>query len=727
MDAFPRHTGPCMSRHTLYAPCPRGLEAALVDELRALGAAEVRPGSAGVAFGADLEGAYRVCLWSRLASRVLLQLARFPAPDPDALYAAARALPWHQQLGPDQTLAVDCSGSAPWLRDSRFGALKLKDAVVDAVRDHYGERPSVDARRPDLRVALHLARGRATVSLDLAGDSLHRRGYRLEGARAPLKENLAAGILVLAGWPEVAARGGALFDPMCGSGTLLIEAALLAGDIAPGLDRDYFGFFGWLGHDGGLWARLLAEAEGRRAAGLARIPPIFGRDADGRAVAAARENIERAGLSGRITVEKGELTSAGLPPGLPPGLLVSNLPYGERIGEVQALTPLYRALGRQLARHYDVWAAALFVADTPLAQALGLKADASHPLYNGALRCRLLAFRHPAEAVDAQRLAGMEMFANRLRKNLKQLGRWARREGVECYRLYDADMPEYAVAVDLYTEADSGRRWAHVQEYAPPKSIDPDKAAQRLQDALVAVAEVLEVPESSVILKVRQRARGGSQYGRMDEARLELVVREGPARLRVNLSDYLDTGLFLDHRITRRMVAELARGRRFLNLFCYTGAATVQAALAGAMTTTSVDLSATYLDWARANLELNGLQAGAEHRFIKVDCVEWLAQTRERFGVIFLDPPTFSNSKAMAADFDVQRDHVRLIRACLRLLDEDGVLLFSNNRRDFRLDRDGLGDLEIEEISRATLPEDFKRNPKIHHCWVIRTRMKAEG
>ena len=719
-----------MPTFDLFATAPRGLEKTLADELRRLGAGAARPRRAGVAFRGDLMLAYRACLWSRVASRILLPLARFPAPTPEALYEGVHAIDWRRHLAAGGTLAVDGTGAAPWLRDSRFGVLKVKDAIVDRLRADTGQRPDVDTECPDLRVNLHLSRGPvAQIALDLSGDSLHRRGYRQRGARAPLKENLAAGLLFLAGWPGVVARGGGLVDPMCGSGTLLIEAAWMAADIAPGLQRDYWGFLGWNQHDDGLWRRLLEEAEQRREQGLEGLPPLRGYDVDARTVETARVNVRRAGLTGRVEVAERAIQVCRPESLDAPGLVMVNPPYGERLQGKREAARLYADLGTALGRCWPGWRAAVLSSDPRHSQRLGLVADRSPRFHNGALECRLLcidevpAGRGQALPEADTQGAGARMFANRLRKNLKHLGRWARRQGVSCYRLYDADLPEYAVAIDLYAETATGRVWAHVQEYAPPAGVDGASADRRLAEVMAVVPEVLEIPRQQVVLKIRERGKGGSRYGRLARVGEEIEVEEDGLRFLVNLTDYLDTGLFLDHRLTRRLVREAARDRRFLNLFAYTGSATVHAAAGGARATTSVDMSATYLDWARRNMARNGFD-GAEHRYEREDCLAWLETAARRggprFDLIFLDPPSFSNSRRMRQDFDVQRDHVRLIELAGRLLDEGGVLFFSNNLRRFRLDREALSGWRIEDLNRKTLPEDFRRNPRIHHAWRLR-------
>ncbi len=314
------------------------------------------------------------------------------------------------------------------------------------------------------------------------------------------------------------------------------------------------------------------------------------------------------------------------------------------------------------------------------------------------------------------------MFANRLNKNLKHLSRWLKREHIHCYRLYDADMPEYAIAVDVYEGSDYAKqRWVHVQEYEAPGSVDNEKAKQRLNDALTAIRHVLAVKDQQLFVKTRRRQKGRGQYEKLSTSKHFHQVIEGGIRFLVNFEDYLDTGLFLDHRITRNFVAKLAHGKRFLNLFSYTGSATVYAASGGASLTTTVDMSKTYLAWAKRNMALNGFE-GKEHEFVQANCLEWLDKMagKRRYDLIFLDPPSFSTSKRMDTTFDVQRDHVALIENTARLLSSDGILIFSNNLRRFRMDRESLSGFTIKDITKATLPKDFERNSKIHNCWEIR-------
>lgn len=736
-------------RRRYFATTPKGLQGVLADELRALGGRNVQPRAGGVAFDGSLAIAYRACLWCRTANRILLLLARFEAKDADQLYGGVQGVDWQDHVRPDGSLVVDAVVRRSALRHSHFAALRVKDAVVDQLRARTGRRPDVDKESPDVRLNLYLDGNRASLSLDLSGDSLHRRGYRGQSVPAPLKENLAAGLLLLAGWPVLAGRGRPFLDPMCGSGTLPIEAALIAADTAPGLLRDDFGFLGWMGHRPETWAAERDRARSRdlRAAleGGA-VPPVTGFDGDAEAVEAARENVARAGLADLVNVQRRQVADWLPPPGAndtdqqgPAGLLVVNPPYGRRLGEVDELTSLYTAMGDRLKSRFGGWRAAVLSGDGRLSRALRLKSSRRHPLRNGPIDCRLLVYpiasRRPEAAANAAergavgtpsgssareattRSPGAEMLANRLSKNLRKMRRWARRNDVFCYRIYDADIPEYNVAIDLY------ERWAHVSEYAPPPSVDAAAAARRREEALAVTAEVLEIEPEAVFFKVRRRQRGTAQYQRRGHSGRELSVREGGHRFLVNLSDYIDTGLFLDHRLTRAMLGELALGRDVLNLFAYTATGTVYAARAGARSTTSVDLSRNYLAWAQRNLTLNGV-SGDAHRLVRADCLAWLSQHRGRYGLIFLDPPTFSTSKAMRGTLDIQRDHVDLLKRTSALLEPDGVLIFSNNFSQFEMDAEALPELEVEDLTAATIPFDFRRTPRIHNTWRIRHRQR---
>lgn len=727
-------------RFELYLTCPKGLESLLAEEARSLGLDEVREHTSAIRGAADMETAYRLCLWSRLANRVLLVLKRFSMKNADDLYDGVNAVEWADHLAADGTLAVEFSGHGSGIDNTHFGALKVKDAIVDKLRNRDGLRPSVEKIDPDVRVHLRLDRGEAILSLDLSGHSLHQRGYRLQQGAAPLKENLAAAVLIRSGWPRIAAQGGALADPMCGVGTFLVEAAMIAADIAPNLKRERWGFTAWLGHVPALWRKVHEQAQARAEAGLAK-PALWirGYEADPRLIQPGRNNVERAGLSDWVKIYQGEVsTFEPRPDQNQKGLVISNPPYGERLGDEASLLYLYQNLGERLRQACMGWEAAVFTGAAQLGKRMGLRSHKQYAFWNGALPCKLLLFKvQPDQFVTGERRTeqpqapqahepaplaseparlseGAQMFANRLQKNLRQLGKWARREQVSCYRLYDADMPEYALALDVYQD------WVHVQEYAAPRSIDPDKAQGRLLDALAAIPQALGISPQRVVLKRRERQSGTRQYERQGTEGRFQEVSEAGVKLLVNLTDYLDTGLFLDHRPMRVRIQREAAGKRFLNLFCYTATATVHAAKGGARSTTSVDLSRTYLDWARRNLALNGFSE--RNRLEQGDVMAWLEAERESYDLIFIDPPTFSNSKRMEGVFDVQRDHVQLLDLAMARLAPGGVLYFSNNFRKFQLDEHLSARYAVEEITAQTLDPDFARNNRIHRAWKLQLR-----
>jgi len=706
-----------------FVACAKGLEYLLADEIKALGAERSTAALAGVNVEAEPSVAYAAVLHSRLASRVLLPITEFSCENEQDLYQGAHAVDWSEHIAPEGTLAVDAHVSGDAITHERYAAQRVKDAIVDRMRAAHGVRPSVDTDAPDLRLSLLVRKGKATLSVDLGGGPLHRRGWRASQGDAPLKENLAAAMLLRGGWPKIYSEGGALLDPMCGSGTLLIEGALMAADEAPGLQR----LKGaqpsrWRGFDLARWQSLVQDAEQRAQVGRAALKPVFsGADIDPAALHAAVANADRAGLADFIRFDRKPISELKTPAS-ERGLVVCNPPYNQRLA---ADDRLYRELGDALRRAVPDWRAVLLCGDEDMGRATGLRAAKKYAFFNGALECSLIVcdpVQPPLrEAREVAPLSeGAVMVANRLRKNLKKFKSWRERQGVSCYRVYDADLPEYSAAVDIYQEVDGAQRmFLHVQEYEAPATIPEADTRRRFGELLNALREVFPLPREQIALKTRARGKGGSKYGKMEQGGEFFSVNEGAAKLRINLFDYLDTGLFLDHRPVRTQIAKNAAGKRFLNLFCYTGVASVHAALGGATQTTSVDLSATYLDWAAQNLSINGI-TGSRHRLVQADALRWLEADRGEYDLIFCDPPTFSNS-ARADDFDTQRDHVRLLRATMARLSPDGLLIFSNNFRRFRLDEAQVGEFaQVRETSPQTIDADFERNPRIHRCWELR-------
>ncbi|MGZ5027361.1 MAG: bifunctional 23S rRNA (guanine(2069)-N(7))-methyltransferase RlmK/23S rRNA (guanine(2445)-N(2))-methyltransferase RlmL [Methylobacter sp.] len=754
--------------YQLFATTPKAMETILTDELQALGVKNIKATMAGVAFQGDLATAYRVCLWSRTANRVLLVLSSFEVKTQDDLYKGVQKINWFQHINPDDSFAVSFSAkNSAAINNTHFGALKVKDAIVDQMRAKFQKRPSINTEQPNIRINVYLNGETAQLSLDLSGESLHRRGYRDVSIKAPMKENLAAAILLRSGWPQIAKQQGSLIDPMCGSGTLLLEGAMIAADYAPGLLRDYFGFTGWKKHDAECWKKLRAEAEQRKKIGLEKLPVIVGFDQNRHTVNTALAHIANAGLQNKIHIERRDIQDAEPAESWKPGLLICNPPYGERLGDEQETAELYKKFGETLKTHFIGWKAAMIISNPELGFRLGIRSQKPITLFNGALECKLLRmdieennFFIPKAKTQEERIAqvseiskaqeqriaratetkatpqpetadiddvyadkdtnelGAEMFANRLKKNLKKLSSWTKQNRVTCYRAYDADLPEYAAAVDIYQ---GEQTCVVVQEYEPPKSIDQHKADQRLAGLLAEIPRVLGINSDQVFLKIRRKQKSTDQYEKHGDQGRFHIIEEGGCKLLVNFEDYLDTGLFLDHRPIRMLIQKQAKDKRFLNLFAYTGSATVHAAMGGAKSTTTVDMSNTYINWAKKNMALNASEGA--HEFIQADCLDWLATEAQlanrQYDLIFLDPPTFSNSKRMDEVFDIQADHVQLINNAISLLAPGGVLYFSTNFRRFKIDKQALSDLIVEDISASTIPEDFARNPKIHYCWRI--------
>jgi 23S rRNA (guanine2445-N2)-methyltransferase / 23S rRNA (guanine2069-N7)-methyltransferase len=708
-----------LSSYNFFSTCPKGVEDLLVREAEQLGLENITQSHGGISFEGNLEGAYRLCLWSRIASRVLLQLSTFVINDYDELYEALKEVDWSSHLSKDGSFAVDCFTSHDTLTNSHYATLKIKDAIVDQFKEGTGSRPDIDRATPDIRVNVYISQSNSILYLDLSGEPLNKRGYRKQAGTAPLRENLAAAILMRCKWPEMAKQGVPFCDPMCGSGTLLIEAALMAGNIAPGVFRSYYGFINWKQHEAELWEKVFSEAMASKN-DPGDMPVIAGADISRSVLDIAESNIKAANLSDSITLHNSDVSNVIEELHDSKGLLVLNPPYGKRLGRLEDVKETYTKLGQIFKENYQGWVAAVFTSETELAQYIGLRSHHKNTLYNGAIKCTLYQYEIRESQGEHKTVSSNEihenadMFRNRLKKNLKHIRKWAKKNGISCYRIYDADIPQYSMAIDLYED------WIHVQEYEAPRTINTAKATYRLKDAIAHIADVLNVSSDSIIVKRRKIQSGSNQYDRHEEEKQSIVITEGGLKFSINLFDYLDTGIFLDHRNVRRLVSKYSAGKSFLNLFSYTGVATVYAVSGGACSTTSVDMSNTYLAWAQRNLRLNEFK-DTSHRYIRADCMQWLHDAKadaEKYQLILLDPPTFSNSKKMSRTLDIHRDHVELIELAMNLLDDSGIMIFSCNARRFVLDEELLKDYSIQDITGLTTPEDFKRKP-LHKCWCI--------
>lgn len=705
-----------------FATCAKGLEPLLFEELQSLGASDVKQTLAGCYFRGEQQVGYRVCLWSRLASRVLLQIDKQPVQTREELLQAATDIDWPSLFSDRATFAVDFRGTNQSLKHTQFSARVVKDGVVDRFREDQHGRPNVDPDQPDVRINVRLAKDHASFYLDLSGESLHKRGYRAEKGAAPLRETLAAAVVERSGIAQLLATATdepkTLLDLFAGSGTLLLEAALVLTDRAPGLARERWGFEGWRGHREKVWQALKQEAIERFEHGRQNCQVrLVAVDMDASVLQAAKHNASVLEVEHLFEFHCADALAFDASE-LPSGLIISNPPYGERLGDELGVLLMFRQLGQRLRTHYQGWRVGLLAPEEVLLKRLKLTSDKKYKLFNGAIPVTLALFDINESQVEFTKTHD-DAVANRLRKNAQKLGKWARKEGVSCYRLYDADIPEYNAAIDVYAD------YLVVQEYAAPSNIPGGVADDRFWHILETIPAVLPFDEQHMVVKQRKRQQGKEQYEKQDnEQTIEFEVSEYNAKFKVNLSDYLDTGLFLDHRIVRKHIQSIAAGKRVLNLFAYTGTASVHAGLGGASHITTVDLSRTYLNWAKDNFRLNHLTI-TKHDFIQADCLNWLADMAasqaEQWDLIFLDPPTFSNSKRMEQSFDVQRDHLTLLQDAASLLAPGGTLVFSTNKRKFKIDQAGLAaaGLVAEDKSAWSIPEDFKRNKHIHQCWFI--------
>lgn len=711
--------------HTYFISTAPYLEDLLEKELQDYGADSLKPARLGVEATGDIAFAYKTCLWSRLANRVLLQIHQSHIQSADELYDACYQIDWLAHLSHNSTFWIDFIGQGAGINNTIFGAQKVKDALVDCIRDKTEKRPSIDKEEPDVCISVHLRNELLSVYIDLSGESLHKRGYRSEAGFAPIKENLAAAILYRCHWPMLAAEGKPLVDPLCGSGTFVIEALMMAADIAPGLFREYFGFLGWKQHDINVWKTIFAEAEARKEAGINKtLPLIYGYDADASVISKAKYAVKNLGLGNMIKFHIADLAHWHHDEALvEPGLIVTNPPYGHRLGNVANLPFFYKQLATKVKDEFKGWQFAMITSEESLVKATRLSPTKKYKFKNGNLDCQLFCFDIYAQTATQETAIqhskvhelteGAEMVANRIQKNLKKLKSWLKSQDINCYRVYDADIPEYAAAIDYY------HGYLHIQEYAPPKTVDEQKAKQRFMDIIFAVQHVFECGSNKIFVKQRAIQKGNQQYQKQNKTHKYIEVKEYQSLFLVNLADYLDTGLFLDHRPVRRMISEMAKAKHFLNLFCYTATASVQAAMSGAKSTTSVDLSPTYTEWAQKNFALNGLN-DYKNQVVQDDCFAWLKQNEKKFDLILLDPPTFSNSKRTNSTLDIQRDHVALIKLAMRSLTPNGLLIFSNNYRRFKLDEEALSEFRIEDVSAKTIDPDFERNSRIHQCWLVR-------
>ncbi len=701
----------------LIATTAFGLEAVVRRELAALGydGEIIAPGW--IRFGGDELAVCRANLWLRAADRVLVQIDTFAADDFEALFENTKLAAWHEWIPADGTFPVIGRSIKSQLSSVPACQRAVKKAVVESLlAAHLTD--TLPETGPQYKIEVAILKNQVSLTIDTTGQSLHKRGYRTSAAAAPLKETLAAAMVMLSFWNS----DRPLIDPFCGSGTIPIEAALIGRNIAPGSGRT-FAAEDWPAVAADRWRQARDEA-------LELALPEFserlvGTDTDERVLSAARRNAEQAGVSDQVHFQQksfSELSSQRNH-----GCVITNPPYGKRIGEQRELESLYHSIPEVL-RKLSTWSHFILTAYPNFEGVIERQADRRRKLYNGRIECTYFQFHGPkqGEAAEPSNAAAVfgglsekvreqaDLFGRRLQKRARHLRRWPTKQGITCYRLYERDVPEIPLIVDRYEDH------LHITEYDRPHDRDAGQHADWLDLMMRKAAEVLDVDHRKVFLKCRRRQRGRSQHGQLADRRYEVTVREAGLRFIVNLSDYVDTGLFLDHRITRSMVREAAEGATFLNLFGYTGVFTVYAAAGGAARTTTVDWSHTYLDWSKRNLCLNEFES-ERHRFVRADAASYLQQLprHETYDLAVVDPPTFSNRKGVDDHWDVQRDHVELLNELMLRMKPGGQIYFATNFRRFKLDEAAIQSASIFEISRQTVPSDF-RNRRVHRCWRLR-------
>ncbi len=723
-----------------FATCAANQQDILEHEIKSLGIEETNTTNGGVEFECDLEIAYTFTLYTRVASRLMLALYKDDdVINADELHQSAMQIPWEDWLTPETTFSISQTvKNCMWLKNAHFAAIRLKDAIVDRIKEKYeGERPNVEKDDPDVSFHLHVRGDSVIYFVDFSGRKLHKRGYRLSYVEAAMRETLAATVIKRSEYRRILEDDELevvppLLDPFCGAGTILIEAALWASKVAPGLiDSDRYAFFKLHIHDEEIWKKVIDKAIQEEEEGSKREFKFYGWDIDPKAIEIAKKNAQAAGVLDKIEFAVKDftnLTSEDIPSQL--GYIITDPPYGVRLQQYE-IEQLYTEMGKTLNEFFGGWHVSILCGEKELLGYINMKPNRTNKVMNANIPCQIAHYyvfndEERQEFVDralerkAERLAeplseGSQTVFNRLKKNLDKLLPQMEKDNVTNFRIYDADMPEYSASIDMYDN-----KYIVLSEYAAPSSIDEEVAAIHLEELVAATERATNIDMDSIYVKTRDRQRGTSQYEKLGSKNNYIILKENDAKYLVNFTDYLDTGIFLDHRPIRKKIKELAKDARFLNLFCYTGTATVQAALGGALSTVSVDSSTTYLDWAMKNMDLNFCNS-MNHFYYKEDCMNYLYNSYDRFDLIFCDPPTFSNGKGRD-NFDVQQDHKKLIHLCMRHLDKDGTVIFSTNNRRFELDDFIYQDYDVKNITEESIGLDFEPNPRIHQCYLIRER-----
>lgn len=691
----------------LYASTNLGCEKLLKNELIFLGAKNLHIIKGGIYYEGEDLLLYRSLIWSRIASKIYICIKKFIINSNHDLYTNTYQIDWDKILYFNNTFLVKFKGNNDIIKNSLFGALTIKNAILDQFYEKYSIYPNINLINPDISVQALLTNNRINIMLNLSGNSLSQRGYRKFSNITSLKENLSAAIVLSSAWK----KNIPLIDPMCGSGTFLIEAAMIYSNRAPGLKRNKWGFQFWKGYNNFLWNEVLNEANKKFEMSIKKCHKnlFIGFDYNQKIIEQAKENAFNANVLEIIQFSKSNLNNITNPyKNKEMGVLLSNPPYEEKENTESELVALYIQISFMFEKHFKNWKLSIFTASEFLSSFLQIQAYEIFSFKSGLLNCFLKNYKILSERLNHKN----KEYENRLKKNIKKLKKWNDWKKIDCFRIYDQDIPSYKIVVDMY------KNWLVIQEYQAPKEINIGDSYKRLCHAIYYTKEILSIPINNIVFKTRKKQKKKLQYQKLFNSKKFFIIQEYHAKLLVNLFDYVDTGLFLEHRRVRKLISTMSYGKDFLNLFAYTGSATVFAGLGGAKSTTTIDISNTYIQWSMRNMSINNI-IGIQHSFIQSNCLEWIRSTYQKFDLIFINPPTFSNSKKMKQVFELKKDYLDLLNILKKNLRKNGYIIFSSSTNNFKLNFDKIHQMKlyVKNITHLVQSKDFLN--KKYYSWLI--------
>ena len=724
------------------------MQDAALNEALSLGIRNAKSIMGGIEFESDMDTAIDYCLWSHFSTRVLLRIyEKNGLKNIDDIRKESENVPFDDYFTADDTFCVTSTiHSCLHLKSTMLLSQVVKDGVCDRQRILFKKRSYIDKENPDFIVHVHVEKEKVQWYIDFSGPSLCKRHYRVRNTPIYLQEHTSYALLYRSGYLKDLNNDNkrVLIDPFCGSGTILIEAALALINFPVGLiDKDRYNFLHFKNFDNDLYNekvdKLLDKAKKNHEEFIkthGSKPLLFGFDSDADAIDAACLNAKKAGVDDLIyfsciPIEKLDFKNIDCLNDISSGYIITDPPYNDRV-KVENIGAIYVSFGEFLIKNCASFNVSILTGDSELLRFIPLKTDKTNTIMNSSIKCTFASYyiksneeREKEEQLKAERQndllslplsSGAKMVYNRLEKNKKSLRKFLKNSGITCYRLYDADMNEYSAAVDVYED-----KYIVVQEYQKGKNVDESNAVRRLGELKLALCKLYSLPMDNIYVKMRKKQKGVLQYEKISQRNENFIVHESGLKFIVNFSDYLDTGLFLDHRFIRNYIAQNAKDKRFLNLFCYTATATCYAHSGGALSSVSVDASQTYINRGKENLRINNLGKNNSY-FVKSDCFQYLKHLKDNdiFDLVFFDPPTFSNSKDRRV-FDVQKDHSAMINLILDHLSSDGEIIFSCNFREFKMDKAVEYFADVEDITLRSIDEDF-RDKKIHKAYIIRKK-----